>query len=132
MNCIERIYTISAFISLFALIIIVGKFITKRFRKKGSSFFTKADNQLMKIHRHASIILVISAAVHGGLTLFRFNEFGENPYILGTVSLLSAIAAIRSFKIKNKFKNNKHWLIHHKTFAMISILTFAIHIALSR
>ncbi len=129
---IEKIYTTLSFIALFALIIIFVKFVTKRLKKKGLDFFKKADTMLIKIHKLASIILVVSAMLHGILTLFRFSEFGGKPYILGAFSLLSAIAAIGSFKIKNKFKSKKHWLIHHRIFAVISIITFAVHIALSR
>ncbi len=129
---IERVYILASIIAVLSLIIVVAKFITKRFNKKGSAFFKRVDTKLMKIHRPIAKILIVFATLHGILTFSKFTQYGIMPYIMGTISLLSCIASTACFYMKKRLKNTKSWILYHRFFAVISVVTFICHIALSR
>jgi len=119
-------------IAIVALIIVVAKFITKRFSKKGSFFFKTIDTKFMKIHKPLAKILIVSGTIHGILTFSNFTQFGIRPYIMGTICLLSCIASMASFYMKKRLKSIKKWVLYHRFFAVMSIVAFISHIAFSR
>jgi len=132
MTYIERIYIFASIIAVLSLIIVVAKFVTKRFQKKSSVLFNRVDTKLMKIHKSSAKILIVSGTLHGMLTLTNFTQYGIKPYIMGTICLLCCIASAACFYLKKRLKSTKSWVLYHRFFAVISLAAFIGHIALSR
>ncbi len=131
MSIIELIYSITAFASLFFLVVILIKFIMKRLSKL-SKIFQKANKQLMKIHKFVFFSLLFTASVHGILTFTRIEDFGPNPYILGVLCLTSCIASALVFYFKRKLKNPMSWVVFHRILALAALVLFVVHFALTR
>jgi len=131
MLTIELIYSITAFISLFLLILILIKFIVKRLVKKTKSF-QDLNKLLMKIHKPLFFLFLVTVVIHGALTFTRISIFGFAPYILGLLCSLSCVGAALSYYYKHKLKSVKNWIIFHRLFALTAVITFGIHIALTR
>lgn len=132
MSFIQIIDTLVAFGSLILLVAVISKYITKRLNKTRKIIFKKLDKILMRIHQPASKILIILAGIHGILSFSKFNEFEMKVYIFGMLCLISCIVSIRCFYIRKRFKDSKHWLVHHQIFSLLAIITLILHIALSR
>lgn len=132
MNSIETIYTVLSIISVLSLLTIIFKFISKRLKNRKILFFDKLDKLLAKVHKHAAISLIVTGLLHGAMTLTRITDFGAEPYILGTLCLLSCIASAGCFYLKKRFKKIKHWVVYHRIFTVIALVTLVWHIALSR
>jgi len=128
---IELFYSITAFVSLFTLLIILFKYVAKRLSKK-SKLFQNVNKLLMKYHKPLFYSLLITGMIHGILTFSRLDYFGITPYILGTVCFLSCVGAALSFYYRRKMKTSKNWIIYHRLFAISAVVSFAIHIALTR
>lgn len=112
----------SAMAAMVAFFIVIAKFITKRIKAK------KADRFLMKIHRPAGYVLVVTGLIHG---MFSFRVFNTTPvivYILGFICLLAIVAAIATFFLKKKL--GKKWLIWHRVTTIIALLALVAHVML--
>ena len=131
MTIFERINIIAAIIAALSFSSVVAKFITKRYRKKSCLFFEKVDIVLMKIHKPAAIILIVSGTLHGTLSIINFYDFGIIPNILGTIGLLSCIASTAIFYVKKRLKIPKLWIFHHRFYAAVALVALIGHIVAS-
>ncbi len=114
---------ITANVAFIALFIVLAKFITKRMGRK------KLDIRLMKIHRPATNVLVVTSIIHMFTSFVYLNELGIIPFILGFISLASIIVAALTFTKRKIF--GRKWLFYHRVFSLISLITLLAHIAIA-
>ncbi len=116
---IMGIDSLTAKLAMLALFIVLAKFITKQ------TGFKKLDTKLMKIHKPATYVLLITGIIHMITSFVYLNNLGILPYILGFICLLSIIGAAISF-IKRK-DIGKKWLFWHRICSIIALITLFIH-----
>lgn len=130
MTAVERINILLGVVAALSFLIVISKFITKRIKKK-SSFFKRADSALLKIHKSAAIILLVSGSLHGILSIINFKEFGMIPNSLGTIGLLSCIVSTTFFYMKKRLKIPNLWIFHHRFYALVALLALIGHIVVA-
>lgn len=134
MTAVERINIILGVVAALFFLIVIAKFITKRFKKK-RDFFKRADIALLKIHKSAAIILLVSGSLHGILSIINFkeyfNEYGIIPNSLGIIGFLSCIVSTIIFYMKKKLETPKTWILHHRFHAVVALFALIGHIVLS-
>ena len=121
MELIAVIDTISAKIASLCFTVVLLKMLTKRIS------FKTADRALMKIHKPAGYILVVSGAIHMVCSVRAITHTSIWVYILGTVSMAAIILAIAAYILKTKLKN---WLLWHRIFTLLAVLTMFLHLAM--
>ncbi len=118
-SIIMGIDSLTAELAMLALFIVLAKFITKR------TGFKKLDTKLMKIHKPATFILLVTGIIHMFTSFVYFDRLGILPYILGFLCLISIIGAALTF-IKRK-NIGKRWLFWHRICSIIALVTLFIH-----
>ncbi len=118
-SIIMEIDSLAAELAMLALFIVLAKFITKRTR------FKKLDIKLMKIHKPATLILLITGIIHMFTSFVYFNQLGILSYILGFVCLLSIISAALTFIKRENI--GKRWLFWHRICSIIALVTLLVH-----
>ncbi len=119
---ITAIDMLAATVATFAFLIVIAKFVTKRIKNKS------ADRFLMKIHRKAANVLIVTGFVH---LVLSFRVLSTTPiivYILGFICLLAILAASATFIFKKKLGNK--WKILHNITTVIALVTLVLHLAL--
>lgn len=108
---------ISAKIASLCFTFVLLKILTRRIN------FKMADRALMKIHKPAGYILVVSGAIHMVCSVRAITHTSIWVYILGTAIIL----AIAAYILKTKLKN---WLLWHRIFTLFAVLTMFLHLAM--
>ena len=116
----DRMTVISAWLSVILLIMVVGKFLTKRIGVR------KLDKLMMKYHKLFTKILIITSIIHGVCSFSHFTMRSIPAYVLGVMSLAGIIIARFSMEI-HRGKKEK-WLRHHRIFATASLIALIVHI----
>lgn len=118
-SIIMGIDSLTARLAMLTLFIVLIKFITKRTGPK------KLDTKLMKIHKSATYVLLVTGIIHMCTSFVYLNRLGIFPYLLGFICLFSIIGAALTF-IKRK-EIGKKWLFWHRIFSLIALVTLFIH-----
>jgi hypothetical protein len=131
---------VASTLAMFSFLIVVAKFITKRIKNTEVAFFKKLDTYLnlkkldtyiMKIHKPAAIVLIISAVIHGIFSAWSISRVGILPFIIGIICGLSCILSAVFFYLRKKFQTPKSWIIYHRLFTAIAIIALIGHIMLA-
>lgn len=129
-SLIQIVDVTAAKIATAAFMLVIAKFASKRLGKNGSVLFKKADTWFMKIHKPASIILIISGVIHGVLSAWSISRVGISPFVAGIICILSCMASAIFFFLKKNIA--KSWLYYHRMFTVIALITFLGHIMLAK
>lgn len=121
MGLIAMVDIISAKIASLCFTVVLLKMLTRRIN------FKKADRALMRMHKPAGCLLVVSSTIHMICSVRAVAHTSVWVYILGTVSMAAIILAIAAYILKTKLKN---WLLWHRIFTLFAILTMFLHMAL--
>jgi len=97
-SIIMEIDSLTSNLAMLALFIVLAKFITKR------TGFKKYDTKLMKIHKPATYVLLITGISHIFTSFVYLDRLGILPYILGFICSLSIIGAAISFIKRHRKK----------------------------
>ncbi|SEU27895.1 hypothetical protein [Paenibacillus sp. NFR01] len=116
-----------AMVALFMMLTKLGsKFMAKK-AKKGQRLFKRLDKALMKIHKPIGYTLILSATVHGALSVGSIPHIGIGATLFGGIALASAAGAAISFFIRKKFKPVKSWLYMHRGLSILALFSFCAH-----
>lgn len=131
-NIIVLLDDTAAKLAYFALLILIAKFVTRLLAKKNNPFFVKLDRALMKVHKSASVVLIVFGLIHAVLSIYSIPDLTILPWLLGLVCLISCIGAVASFVLKKKLASPKRWLTIHRISTVVALITLFAHMVLAR
>lgn len=106
-------------LAMFALFIVSVKFVSKRIGIK------PLDRLLMKIHRPAGYVLVVTGVIHMVFSFSKVSTTSAMVYIVGFICLFAIIASILAFNKRKKVGGA--WIVWHRLFTVIAIVTCILH-----
>lgn len=106
-------------LALLALLIVSAKFMSKRIKIKA------LDRFLMKVHRPAGYVLVVTGVIHMVLSVSQVSTTATLAYIVGFISLIAIIAAILAFYKKNQVGGR--WIVWHRIFTVVALIAVFLH-----
>lgn len=109
-NVIVLLDAVAAKFAFIALLALIAKFATRLLAKSNKKFFVKLDRTLMKVHKPASVVLIILGTLHAVLSIYSIPNITILPWLLGLVCLIGCIGAVASFILKKKMATPKRWL----------------------
>lgn len=99
------------------LVLVVLKFVSKRISSK------QLDRFLMKRHKLFAQLLIILGSIHG---LLSFSSWGIDLvaiYLLGLIGLAAIVQANNTLK----HHKGKNWVVYHRVWSCIAIITILLH-----
>ena len=131
-NPVVMLDKVTASLAYIALILVVIKFVSKLLAKKNIPFFAKLDRFLMKIHKPASLALIVFGTLHAIFSVYSIASITIWPWLLGLICLLSCIAAVVCFVVRKKMPDPKRWLTYHRIATIVALITYFAHVILAK
>lgn len=129
---IMMISHVTAKIALFAFLLIILKFASKKTAKTNIQLFKKTDKIFMKIHKPVGFAMIGFALIHGIFSVYSIELIGAGPFIIGAVSFAACLIAVVSFYQRKKMEKTSRWLRVHQLSTVIAMITLIWHIVMAK
>lgn len=122
MEYIFMIDKLTSQLAFMGFLLVIAKMITKRLSPG------KADAMFMKLHKPVAYLMTFAGIIHMICSFRVFSAYSMWVYIFGTISVISIVLAIYMFRLNKR--NPEKWLIWHRMFSAIAVITIVLHLAL--